>query len=286
MQFLMSLNETYSLTRAFILMIDPFPLIGKVFAFVIQVERQRSIQHGLLPAVEPLSGIIYTTSDGVISAFTNSRQQRDNIQCTYYKKNGHIREKCYKLNGFPPGFMFRNKSNYESSQSSSTSAVGAEDSSFMDERNFCLSNSQCKRLLPYLNNQLKLGSLNALAQSQHSNNPTISSFNSIVSSFAHPFLNRFSWILDSSATHHVYYQQDLFLSHIPNYQSTISLPNGLNASIVFTGSVKVLGLVLENVLFIPNFNFNFIFVSSLTRSHDITLFFILSLVFYRIAQGE
>ena len=43
MQFLMGLNESYGGIRGQILMLDPLPLVAKVFNLVFQEERQRTI---------------------------------------------------------------------------------------------------------------------------------------------------------------------------------------------------------------------------------------------------
>ena len=43
MQFLMGLNESYASTRGQILMLDPLPLVAKVFNLVVQEECQRFI---------------------------------------------------------------------------------------------------------------------------------------------------------------------------------------------------------------------------------------------------
>ncbi|XP_075481129.1 uncharacterized protein LOC142521842 [Primulina tabacum] len=45
MQFLMGLNESYAQNRAQILMMDPLPIISKIFSLVMQEERQRSIHN-------------------------------------------------------------------------------------------------------------------------------------------------------------------------------------------------------------------------------------------------
>lgn len=73
MQLLMGLNDSYAQTRASILLMDPLPQIGKVFALVTQEERQQTIQQGLLPTSEPLSGNSDPTSNDVISSFSPIR---------------------------------------------------------------------------------------------------------------------------------------------------------------------------------------------------------------------
>ncbi|XP_073017752.1 uncharacterized protein [Primulina eburnea] len=44
MQFLMGLNESYEQNQAQILMMDPLPIISKIFSLVMQEERQRSCE--------------------------------------------------------------------------------------------------------------------------------------------------------------------------------------------------------------------------------------------------
>ncbi|KZV49902.1 hypothetical protein F511_40299 [Dorcoceras hygrometricum] len=50
MHFLIGLNESYAQIRAQVLMMEPLPIIPKVFALVVQEERQRSIHHGVANA--------------------------------------------------------------------------------------------------------------------------------------------------------------------------------------------------------------------------------------------
>ena len=53
-QFLMGLIESYTYTWTQILMMDPLPPIAKVFALVVQEERQYAINQGMSPSSSPL----------------------------------------------------------------------------------------------------------------------------------------------------------------------------------------------------------------------------------------
>ncbi|XP_073315835.1 uncharacterized protein [Primulina huaijiensis] len=55
MQFLMGLNESYAQIRAQILMMDPIPVISKIFSLVVQEERQRSIHKDIIGSSVNLS---------------------------------------------------------------------------------------------------------------------------------------------------------------------------------------------------------------------------------------
>ncbi|XP_015078809.1 uncharacterized protein LOC107022728 [Solanum pennellii] len=80
-QFLMGLNEAYTIIRGSILMMKPLPSMGQAFALLIQEEKQREFK--------PNSQL-----------FADSPSMR----------LGHIKDKCYKLHGYPekpsssPGF--------------------------------------------------------------------------------------------------------------------------------------------------------------------------------------
>ena len=46
MSFLMGLNDTYSVVRGQILLMDPIPPLSKVFSLLLQDEKQRKVRVG------------------------------------------------------------------------------------------------------------------------------------------------------------------------------------------------------------------------------------------------
>lgn len=56
MQFFISLNESYAQNRTRILIMDPLPPITKVFALVIQEERQQTINLGIFSSLKHSGG--------------------------------------------------------------------------------------------------------------------------------------------------------------------------------------------------------------------------------------
>lgn len=56
MQFFISLNESYAQNRTRILIMDPLPPITKVFALVVQEERQQTINLGIFSSSEHSGG--------------------------------------------------------------------------------------------------------------------------------------------------------------------------------------------------------------------------------------
>ena len=66
----MGLNDSYAQTRGQILMIEPPPLLTKVFALVIQENRQRNINYGFSSFGNPL--VLGDSNSASANAHTSS----------------------------------------------------------------------------------------------------------------------------------------------------------------------------------------------------------------------
>ncbi|KAG7545539.1 Reverse transcriptase RNA-dependent DNA polymerase [Arabidopsis suecica] len=132
-KFLMGLNESYESTRRHILMLKPIPSIEDVFNMVTQDERQKNIK--------PMKSesVVFQASDNVQNnSFINQEQSvysgpYDNVAyaiqngyrprasrplCTHCGQSGHVIQRCYKLHGYPPGYIpgFKSNGGYQSFQ--------------------------------------------------------------------------------------------------------------------------------------------------------------------------
>ncbi|XP_069143593.1 uncharacterized protein [Solanum lycopersicum] len=129
-QFLMGLNEAYTAVRGSILMMNPLPSLTQAFSLLVQDERQREIKPGnqlsiastsLNAGVSRFRGYNANNDTGSKSNYdggggfrTNYSPQagqsshRNRVVCDFCKKAGHIKEKCYKLHGYP-----QNNQNYQ-----------------------------------------------------------------------------------------------------------------------------------------------------------------------------
>ncbi|XP_038704739.1 uncharacterized protein LOC120000683 [Tripterygium wilfordii] len=112
MLFLMGLNESFSNVRSQVLSMGPLPSINKVLSMVLHVERQLTVTQPTHTTLAPLYSSTMavnlgrTTEIGKGSTFSTSRQ-RENLSWNYCRKQGHTIDKCYKLNGYPPGLPKR-----------------------------------------------------------------------------------------------------------------------------------------------------------------------------------
>ncbi|XP_015161797.1 uncharacterized protein [Solanum tuberosum] len=129
-QFLMGLNEVYTVMRGNILMMNPLPYMAHAFSILVQEEKQREVKPSTRMSLASTS---FNASTSLVAAFgsnnfkTNYSQNRHtnqfqnynrnntypipdvnktNLFCDYCKKIGHIEAKCYRKHGFPPNFKF------------------------------------------------------------------------------------------------------------------------------------------------------------------------------------
>ncbi|XP_047251616.1 uncharacterized protein LOC124886720 [Capsicum annuum] len=117
-QFLMGLNEVYTIIRGSLLMMNPLPSMGQAFALLVQEEKQREfkpIPHTLaessplnvgtsgnyLGGGRPGNGKSFRTNYNI--NYDNGTRSRP--FCNYCKKLGHTRDKCFKIHGYPNKFM-------------------------------------------------------------------------------------------------------------------------------------------------------------------------------------
>lgn len=85
-----------------------------------------------------------------------------------------------------------------------------------------------------------------------------------------------SWIIDSGASDHICFDLNLFLNHQPllGKNHYIVVPDGRRFKVTYKGTVKLsIGLVLKDVLFVPDFSFNLLSVSKLVMDTNCRIFF-------------
>lgn len=75
-----------------------------------------------------------------------------------------------------------------------------------------------------------------------------------------------SWIVDSGATHHVTHDKNFFEGLSDAANTSVTLPTSFGVQIAGIGRIKLSdSMVLNNVLFIPDFRLNFLSVSQITK---------------------
>uniref|UniRef100_A0A803PMS3 Uncharacterized protein n=1 Tax=Cannabis sativa TaxID=3483 RepID=A0A803PMS3_CANSA len=107
LQFLTCLNEFYHAVQAQILLNDPWPPLNKVFAMMVHgQERQRTLGTRFNVPVAATTPIPTPAQSSDPSPYVNlaSRNKKMRHTCSHCQKPGHLKDKCYFLHGFPPGY--------------------------------------------------------------------------------------------------------------------------------------------------------------------------------------
>uniref|UniRef100_A0A803P455 Retrotransposon Copia-like N-terminal domain-containing protein n=1 Tax=Cannabis sativa TaxID=3483 RepID=A0A803P455_CANSA len=101
LEFLVGLNDSYNFVRSQILMRDPLPSVNKAYAAVVQEERKRGLTGGGTCSDVDKAG---SSNNGQFAGAVQPFKSKYN--CTHCGMNGHSIERCYKLNGYPPGHKY------------------------------------------------------------------------------------------------------------------------------------------------------------------------------------
>ena len=112
MQFLVGLNELYNQIQGWILLIDPFPSINKVYSLLIQDESQRSIGHSNCAYEESIALVVKSLAGSTSFAYGNSYgngsvgkgtkgKWKERLVCSHYGITGHTMESAISSIGIP-----------------------------------------------------------------------------------------------------------------------------------------------------------------------------------------
>ncbi|GJZ72463.1 hypothetical protein Tco_0636314 [Tanacetum coccineum] len=119
MQFLMGLDDNYLAIRSNILTREPLPLVKDAFAIVSGEESHRNITFSR--ATKPTASVFAAKTfdkkrfnnnnnsrGSSSSSNTNNKGPNPNIKCTNCNKIRHIVDRCFKILGYPAGYVKRN----------------------------------------------------------------------------------------------------------------------------------------------------------------------------------
>lgn len=188
-----------------------------------------------------------------------------------------------KIHGYPPGFKHKKpqteKSGYADKQNAASKSVVAQvavnDQTGNVEPSPTMSKDQIEGLFAYFNSPLKTDQTMIPSTSGGSITPLRGmTFSSYTIGFVGILratgnvLSLQSWIIDSGATHHVSHDKSLFVNLTASMDISVSLPTRIDIQIAGIGQIHLNKyLILNNVLYIPDFRLNLLSISQLT--HDL-----------------
>jgi len=213
--------------------------------------------------------VVYTPLDDTTSGFVNvvdgqrqfgrgrgnssqGRGRRNSRLCSFCKRTNHIVETCYKKHGYPPNWGRGGGNSFANAK-----LVECEDTEFKgstsigknDENGTMLTKDQYQNLIALLEkrNIESKGSANVKNASSSVGNT--------------------SWIVDTGATHHTCHDLSWFTTYTKIKPINVTFPNKNIVEACYRGNAKLSeSLHIYNVLYLPAFAVNVIFVSKFAKN--------------------
>ncbi|CAO2834697.1 unnamed protein product [Amaranthus hypochondriacus] len=163
--------------------------------------------------------------------------------CNHCKYPGHTMDTCYRLHGYPLGFV-RGKG-----KPIATVAQVAVEEQELDDHTTHVSAEQFNSILKAL-------------QDQHADSPS----QAHVAGTCLLTCSNVKWIVDIGATDHICANLELFESYriFDKHPNTITIADGKQVIVEHIGTICFdIGIVLQNVLHVPGLKFNLIFTHKL-----------------------
>lgn len=277
----MGLNDTFNVMRSSILMKSHLPSIGQVYSLLLQEETQRKIcstSHFMTDSASlNVNSFGFNNHGSSSSQSITTRKSNYGTRksyCNYCKKACHRIEKCFKLLGFRDDLKFTKSKRVAaqvevSEQPVSPSLFGAStsasSSSIISTERFPQLCSQILKLL-----KTTQTSKSVISNANFTGNLSILPY----FIFFYDSSNK-SWILKNGASDHMCSYKPLFSSlSILSQPLHITLPNGQIISISHVGNVPIThNIIMKDVLYVPNFKINLLFISKLTQQLNYTIQF-------------
>lgn len=103
-----------------------------------------------------------SAESSTLALFNNTsfkKKEKTELTCSYYGKSGHVRDKCYRLIGFPPNFKFTKikqgqfSNNFPGPHSSNKVMSPSQEKEFVTVPQLSLTRSQIQKLMAQVNGQ-------------------------------------------------------------------------------------------------------------------------------------
>lgn len=255
-QFLMGLNDSYAALRSQTLAMGSLPTLGKVYSTFIQEEKQRELHINANPLPE---SAVLAVAKGEFNQDKFRPQNSDSKgkqrpKCEHCGKLGHVKAKCYKLHGYPPKQAHAASTTTDVPSTNNAAAPASTNKVEIPH----LTTEQYQQLISILNLNSTAPAANLTGNSVYYSNSTSS-----------------SWIIDTGASDHITSSIDS-LSHVTpiSAHKPVRLPNGSFSQISHIRNINLSEKIrLSKVLCVPDFSFNLLSVSKITKSLNCAVIF-------------
>ncbi|XP_019250920.1 PREDICTED: uncharacterized protein LOC109229825 [Nicotiana attenuata] len=245
----------------------------------------------------------YGQSGGGNHLNSGYRSKRNNLHCDYCNFKGHTRETCYKLNGYPQDFKSKRKGgfgntvnyaqanagNYVSDNFTSPAQVGstANFAGVSQVQQMQQTSQSLQTGIPQFTQDQYNQILQLLGKQPECSGSAMAA--------GMPFCGDITkiltkWIVDSGASSHMVNDSSLLINakSVDSKGGKVHLPTGSVTHVSHIGSVAFLkDLIVSNVMYIPDFKYNLLSVSKLTKEMRwVVMFFPDFFIFQELFNGQ
>ncbi|KAF7825622.1 NADPH-dependent aldo-keto reductase, chloroplastic-like [Senna tora] len=271
-QFLMGLNQVFEVIRSQILSLDSLPTVNKAFAMVVNVETEKQISLALNGSQVEGSTMLAKGSfrNESFKKAEDRRNEKMSKFCEHCQQNGHTKEGCFKLIGYPEWW----KELKEQKRKNGKRSVPAN---LVVETPIGLSRE--KGTVDYTNVIAAIQELAKIVkgkpEEQHVNFVNLGEFAGNTENNKYIPLTNTSWIVDTGASSHMCFNKELLINlRVLEKVIPVHLPDGSVQNVKHTGSVVIQGKIhLHNVFLLPNFKYNLLSVNKLVKDNGVSVFF-------------
>ncbi|KAL6211253.1 hypothetical protein ACLB2K_016480 [Fragaria x ananassa] len=266
---------------------DPLPSLNKTYSLALRHEKQAAVATGKVASSSELAAAFHVASQAVEStaAYVRKTEQSTNteekirwekcdhtnhtiknckahLRCTYCNWKGHTYDNCRRRKAAMNG------EGTNQVTSNHVAAVCDAQAGARTNAGFPFSKEDCARLIE-LWHQTRTGSSNQAGN--------ISNYEELlgkVAILANNCCETLTWLIDSGASNHIICNTQFFTNMWPPINYTVKLSSSSYAAMTHIGTIMFSTCFkLENVLCVPSFYLNLIFVSKLARdSFFVTIF--------------
>ncbi|KAF7841438.1 Retrovirus-related Pol polyprotein from transposon TNT 1-94 [Senna tora] len=249
MTFVMGLNEGFENVVSNLLMMEPFPAYNRAYSIVSRIEKQKKISVNNTNASVEASALVAKYIDlqknnntGGSNKNTFRKKEKGDRHCNHCNRDGHTEDACFKKHGYPDWFKgYKEKKNI-------TDFIKKEMQKYNKDSNDKI-----------------------VAETPVNNTGYFADF----AGMALTTRTGASWIIDSGASSHICGDKRLLTDlRAKEGKNTVTLPDGSVKIVQYIGKVFLSSkLILEDVLFVPEFKYNLISVGKLTNSTGMQMIF-------------
>ncbi|KAJ1695814.1 hypothetical protein LUZ63_012512 [Rhynchospora breviuscula] len=260
-QFLMGLDDSvYGNIRTHILGMDPLPSLSKVYSMIVQEERHRSVVRGRDERNEAVGFAMRLNKQEI-----NQQKERsgEKSMCTHCGKLGHEVSRCFEIIGYPEnwgrgGRGVRGRGGGRGKGRGRVFAHAVQGNNGGESQVYTGDGSQQK--IPGLS-EVQLKQIMAIV-----NNSNVQNASNGDEKLQGKFSST-SWLLDSGASHHMTGDISCLQNVYLVKPSAVVLPNGEQTIAEKEGTVKLEGVMLKRVLYVPCLSCNLISLSKLIKDN-------------------